>query len=147
MISTLTSSYGQVITSDGSQARPYCSWLEVCKYDSSIEILCAKKLCEASGFFSYDPSTVFVSSSGSMCTGNVYGGDAWYYVVDKGNYSYGGYGLESAITARCSASTMTPSSRSTTVPSFRPTASPSSWSTSSPNATPSFNSSQEDVSE
>ena len=88
------------ITSDGSQARPYCTWSNVCQYDSSVEILCAEKLCEASGF-SYDSSTVFVSSSGSMCVYDIYGGSAWYYVVDLGSYSYGGYGLESAITARC----------------------------------------------
>ena len=88
------------ITSDGSQARPYCTWSNVCQYDSSVEILCAEKLCEASGF-SYDSSTVFVSSSGSMCVYDIYGGGAWYYVVDLGDYYYNDYILESAITARC----------------------------------------------
>jgi hypothetical protein len=91
---------GTLITSDGSQARPYCTWYTVCQYDLSVEILCAEKLCEASGF-SYDPSTVFVSSSGSMCVYDIYGGGAWYYVVDLGDYYYNDYILESAITARC----------------------------------------------
>jgi len=91
---------GSLITSDGSQARPYCTWSNVCQYDLSVEILCAAKLCEASGF-SYDPSTVFVSSSGSMCVYDIYQGYAWYYVVDVGDYNYSDYILESAITARC----------------------------------------------
>ena len=100
--STRAPTSGILVTSDGTQARPYCSWYNVCQYDSSIEILCAEKLCEASGL-AYDPSTVFVSSSGNMCEpgNNIYDDYAWHYVVDLGYYSYYWLTLESAITARC----------------------------------------------
>ena len=100
--STEAPTSGFLVTSDGTQARPYCSWLNVCQYDSSIEILCAEKLCEASGL-AYDPSSVFVSSSGNMCEpgNNIYDDYAWHYVVDLGYYSYYWLTLESAITARC----------------------------------------------
>ena len=100
--STEAPTSGFLVTSDGTQARPYCSWYNVCQYDLSVETLCAEKLCEASGL-AYDPSTVFVSSSGNMCESgnNIYEGYAWHYVVDFGYYLYDWLILESAITARC----------------------------------------------
>lgn len=97
MNSNLDMDSARTITSDGSKARPTCSWYRSCSWTTSSQQDCAEALCEASG---YDDGT-FVSASNNMCTSSVYSGSHWVYLWDTGELGYYGLRNEALITAKC----------------------------------------------
>lgn len=91
------------VTSDGTQAKPYCSWSGNCPtWDSTAQNLCALKLCEASGY----SSATYVSSNPTtgMCTQSIISGSQWYYVYNEGVTEQRSLNSEVAVTAECSGS-------------------------------------------
>jgi hypothetical protein len=40
------------VVSDGSAAKPHCSWMHNCSWDNATQDICATKLCQAAGFAS-----------------------------------------------------------------------------------------------
>ena len=87
------------ITSDGSEALPYCTWSTSCTWDTAVQDECAQKLCEASGY----GAGTFVSGN-DFCASDAdvtSGVKVWYWVVDKDVYEERDYIKESVITAAC----------------------------------------------
>lgn len=88
------------VTSDGSYARPYCTWSSYCSWDGITQADCANALCQRSGY----TSGRFVSGN-SMCSSGVAaatGLTSHYWIVDSDEYTTGSYGYESQVTAQCS---------------------------------------------
>ena len=91
------------ITSDGTQAKPYCSWSSSCPaWTTAVQDECALKLCEASGY----SSATYVSSnpSGGMCIESVTSDTVHYWNVVTNVYQETAYNKEVAVTAECSGS-------------------------------------------
>jgi len=88
------------ITSDGSEALPYCTWADSpCVWDMAIQEECAQKLCEASGYGtgSFVSGNDFCASDADITSDK----KAWYWVVDKDIYEFMDYYKESIVTAAC----------------------------------------------
>jgi hypothetical protein len=91
------------ISSDGTQAKPYCSWSTSCpSWTVSTQNECALKLCEASGY----TSATFVSAhpSGGMCLQSIVSGTQHYWNANLNVYEQKDYNKEVAVTAECSGS-------------------------------------------
>ena len=91
------------ISSDGTQAKPYCSWSTSCpSWSISTQNECALKLCEASGY----TSATFVSAnpSGGMCIQSIVTGVQHYWNAYSNVYEQKDYNKEVAVTAECSGS-------------------------------------------
>ena len=91
------------ITSDGTQAKPYCSWSANCpSWTVSTQNECALKLCEASGY----TSATFVSANptAGMCESSITSDTVHYWTADLDTYEHKSYAKEVAVTAECSGS-------------------------------------------
>lgn len=90
---------GITIMSDGTQARPHCSWRTTCNWDAPTQGMCARSLCQASGY----PGGSYVSASNDMCTSSYTSDPFHYFEADSSRFlmSNGGEGNEAMITASC----------------------------------------------
>lgn len=88
----------QTVTSDGSKARPYCTWSSVCNWDTATKNKCANKLCVSSGFV----SGTYTSASNNMCSSSFVSGTYWVFVADTNEVKQAGYANDARITASCS---------------------------------------------
>jgi len=91
---------GITIMSDGTQGRPHCSWRTTCNWDPMTQGICARSLCQASGY----PGGSYMSASNNMCTSSYTADPFHYYEADTHRFlsSNGGEGNEAMITANCS---------------------------------------------
>jgi hypothetical protein len=93
-----------VVTSDGTEELPWCSWSSSCDWDSDMEDECADALCTAAGY----ESGTFISSDVDPCTTSTSDELGWMYSVDRDEYiletGTGSAWRESAVTAECSGS-------------------------------------------
>jgi hypothetical protein len=92
-----------VVTSDGTRERPMCSWGSDCHWDAEGKALCARAVCESSGFPPGDAAT-FVSASNNPCDSSFGDSNLWYYSMDADSYSEGSTGNEAQITVTCGGS-------------------------------------------
>lgn len=90
---------GDIVISDGTRARPHCSWDEVCAGDTTEDEECAQMLCEASGYSSGE----FLSRSNEYCTSSLLDDslEAWYWSVDQDDYIFSSTASEASIIAMC----------------------------------------------
>lgn len=88
-----------LITSDGTAARPHCSWQASCQWEQGTKDMCAAKLCEASGY----SRGRFLAASNNMCTTSFTASPFHYFSVDTSQFTSTstGDGNEAAITAKC----------------------------------------------
>ena len=91
------------ITSDGTQAKPYCTWSSNCpSWIPDTQNECALKLCEASGY----TSATYVSSNptAGMCESSLTSATVHYWNAVDNIYEHMAYNKEVAVTAECSGS-------------------------------------------
>lgn len=95
---------GSIVVSDGTAARPFCSWLNHCSWDDQTKLQCAEALCTASGF---EAGGYFVSASNSMCTSDFSIGTFWYFEADTSRFVQVDKHTDAQITAACTRATTT----------------------------------------
>eukprot|EP00041_Stephanoeca_diplocostata_P027797 m.772384 g.772384 ORF g.772384 m.772384 type:complete len:1239 (+) comp23247_c0_seq4:176-3892(+) len=87
-----------IVVSDGSVARPYCTWNRgPCTWTASGQHNCALRLCMSSGY----THATYISASNNPCTTSVTSGSYYGVIMSSGNASHGAWGNEAAVTARC----------------------------------------------
>lgn len=98
-----TTGVTMLIVSDGTRARPHCSWASSCKWDNPTKSACAEALCQAAG---YPLGGTYVSATNNMCkSGSAHtSGRHYHYMVDKAAYTTKWLSLDSQITAACNSS-------------------------------------------
>lgn len=101
VVTQVSTSQGGVVTivSDGTRQRPHCSWRRSCNWDQPTQTICARSLCQASGY----SGGTYMSASNNMCTGSYTSNAFHYYEADTQRFlsSHGGEGYEAMITASC----------------------------------------------
>lgn len=86
-----------MIKSDGTRKKPLCSWTKKCHWDAKTKEVCARKLCEASGY----KNGAFQWASNDMCKKSATDKSNWYWSVDKEKFGEGKWGKEAYIKAQC----------------------------------------------
>lgn len=107
--------HGVTIASDGTEARPYCSWWnDPCpNYTVEVKNKCAQRLCEASG---YDLGA-YISDTGDWCTTDATSSPAWQYMEDVDKFTFvnvtadNSTWYETAVTADCGIQVMSDGTR------------------------------------
>jgi len=82
-ITSTTTDTAILMSSDGTQPRPHCSWTSSCTWDHATKSACAVGLCQAAG---YPLGGTYVSASNNMCNSsfsNSSGESVHYYAVDE----------------------------------------------------------------
>ena len=91
------------VTSDGSYAKPDCSWSLSCSWNEQAQQACAHALCTRAGY----SSGTFVQSSNNPCNSGIPdrdGGSEWAYQLDISSYQSAGFHDVAEITAMCATS-------------------------------------------
>lgn len=88
---------GTIVTSDGSQTRPFCSWRNTFEWNADVQQTCAQKLFEAAGF----ANGSFIDAAQSMCESSAVSGTHHHYVWDEKTFAREDFIKEAVITARC----------------------------------------------
>lgn len=98
-LSQMTTTVYDDVESTGSAARPHCTWNQSpCVWDPTTQHNCALRLCLSAGY----THGTYLNASNNPCTAGATSASYYGVLMHTGAATFGSWGHEAAISARCS---------------------------------------------